>query len=272
MRTGTINNYIRFSKNFGGVRKCYEGKPTIAVGGFSCDPELMPAYPNAMAAGTLVFADETAGVRSIVPIYTFKVKSVDASENKITIEKFETGTIAKVGMKLLVVGSDLTQAVSNLSTVIAIDSSNADYDVLTVDAVSTGGSTSYTEVTDTTGKNPATEGWYEDNAGATLTTDTTPDAEKTYYKKVVTSGTAFVAQGDVLAEAQSASVKKIKAIPNGLTYCDNVLDPDAYAIDIDYIWNCMEKPVLERRMPPLTASLKKALRDNECYFRFSNRK
>jgi hypothetical protein len=34
----------------------------------------------------------------------------------------------------------------------------------------------------------------------------------------------------------------------------------------------MEKPVLERRMPPLTASLKKALRDNECYFRFSNRK
>lgn len=270
MRQGTINNYIKFSKNFGGVRKCYEGKPTIAVGGFMCDPTLMPVAPNVMAAGTLVYADEQA--RTIVPIYTFKVKSVDASENKITIEKFETGTIAKVGMKLLVVGSDLTQAVSNLSTVIAIDSSNADYDVLTVDAVSTGGSTSYTEVTDTTGKNPATEGWYEDNAGATLTTDTTPDAEKTYYKKVVTSGTAFVAQGDVLAEAQSASVKKIKAIPNGLTYCDNVLDPDAYAIDIDYIWNCMEKPVLERRMPPLTDSLKKALRDNECYFRFSNRK
>jgi len=75
MRTGTINNYIKFSKNFGGVRKCYEGKPTIAVGGFSCDTTLMPAYPNVMAAGTLVYADEQA--RTIVPLYTFKVKSVD---------------------------------------------------------------------------------------------------------------------------------------------------------------------------------------------------
>lgn len=216
MRQGTINNYIKFSKNFGGVRKCYEGKPTIAVGGFMCAPALMPTYPNVMAAGTLVFADETAGVRSIVPIYTFKVKSVDATAKTITVEKFETGTIAKVGMKLIVVGENLATAATNVATVSAIDSSADDVDVLTVDAV-----------------------------------------------------TGFAAD-NVIAEAGNDS--KIKAIPNGLTYCDNVLDPDAYAIDIDYIWNCMEKPVLERRMPPLTASLKKALRDNECYFRFSNRK
>lgn len=216
MRQGTINNYIKFSKNFGGVRKCYEGKPVIAVGGFSCDPALMPDYPNVMAAGTLVFADETAGVRSIVPIYTFKVKSVDTTAKTITVEKFETGTIAKVGMKLIVVGENLATAATNVATVSAIDSSADDVDVLTVDAV-----------------------------------------------------TGFAA-GNVIAEAGADS--KIKAIPNGLTYCDNVLDPDAYAIDIDYVWNCMEKPVLERRMPPLTASLKKALRDNECYFRFSNRK
>jgi len=216
MRQGTINNYINFSKNFGGVRKCYEGKPTIAVGGFMCEPALMPAYPNVMAAGTLVFADETAGVRSIVPIYTFMVKSVDAEAKTITVEKFETGTIAKVGMKLIVVGNDLTVAAANVATVSAIDSSADDVDVLTVNAV-----------------------------------------------------TGFAA-GNVIVEAGEDS--KIKAIPNGLTYCDNVLDPDAYAIDIDYIWNCMEKPVLERRMPPLTASLKKALRDNECYFRFSPRK
>lgn len=216
MRQGTINNYIKFSKNFGGVRKCYEGKPVIAVGGFSCDLALMPDYPNVMAAGTLVFADETAGVRSIVPIYTFKVKSVDTTAKTITVEKFETGTIAKVGMKLIVVGENLATAATNVATVSAIDSSADDVDVLTVDAV-----------------------------------------------------TGFAA-GNVIAEAGADS--KIKAIPNGLTYCDNVLDPDAYAIDIDYVWNCMEKPVLERRMPPLTASLKKALRDNECYFRFSNRK
>lgn len=225
MRQGTINNYIKFSKNFGGVRKCYEGKPTIAVGGFMCDPTLMPAYPNVMAAGTLVYADEQA--RTIVPLYTFKVKSVDSTNSKITIEKYETGTIAKVGMKLIAVGDDLTQSATNVYTVSAIDSSADDVDVLTVDAVTgvTEGAVLAECVTTTTGEGP-----------------------------------------------DAVTTNLVKIIPNGLTYCDNVLDPDAYAIDIDYIWNCMEKPVLERRMPPITASLKKALRDNECYFRFSNRK
>lgn len=221
MRTGTINNYIKFSKNFGGVRKCYEGKPTIAVGGFQCDTNLMPLNGAAMAAGTLVYADEQE--RTIVPLYTFKVLSVDTAKKEVKVEKFETGSIAKVGMKLLVVGDDLTQAVSNIATVTAIDSEASDYDILTMDEVSA-------------------------------------------------DSNAFIAEGDVLAEAKSDEVKKVKVVPNGLTYCDNVLDSDAYAIDIDYVWNCMEKPVLERRMPPLTASLKKALRDNECYFRFSNRK
>lgn len=214
MRTGTINNYIKFSKNFGGVRKCYEGKPTIAVGGFSCKTALLPVNGAVMAAGTPVYADEQA--RTIVPLYTFKVKSVDSTNSKITVEKYETGSVAKVGMKLLVVGNDLTAAATDVATISEIDSSASDVDVLTVDKI----------------------------AGATA--------------------------GAVLAEAGADS--KIKVIPNGLTYCDNVLDPDAYAIDIDYVWNCMEKPVLERRMPPITASLKKALRDNECYFRFSNRK
>ena len=214
MRTGTINNYIKFSKNFGGVRKCYEGKPTIAVGGFSCETALLPVNGAVMAAGTPVYADEQA--RTIVPLYTFKVKSVDSTNSKITVEKYETGSVAKVGMKLLVVGNDLTAAATDVATISEIDSSASDVDVLTVDKV----------------------------AGATA--------------------------GAVLAEA--GADKKIKVIPNGLTYCDNVLDPDAYAIDIDYVWNCMEKPVLERRMPPITVSLKKALRDNECYFRFSNRK
>lgn len=216
MRQGTINNYIKFSKNFGGARKCYEGKPSIAVGGFMCDPELMPLNGAVMAAGTLVHADEQA--RTIVPLYTFKVLEVDATNKTIKVEKYETGTIAKVGMVLGVVGTDLTAAVTNVATVASIDSNNADFDLLTVDAV--------------TG----------------------------------------IAKDNVLAEFDSDTKKMAVAAPNGLTYCDNVLDPDAYAIDIDYIWNCMEKPVLERRMPPLTDSLKKALRDNECYFRFSNRK
>lgn len=214
MRTGTLNNYVKFSAKWGGVRKCYEGKPILAVGGFSVDTDLMPANPNALPAGTPVYADEQA--RTIVPLYTFTVEEVDSENTAIKVTKFETGSVAKVGMKLIVVGSDLTTAATNMATVSAVDSSNADYDILTVDAV--------------TG----------------------------------------ISEGDVLAEA--GSDKKVKVTPNGLTYCDNVLDTDAYAMDIDYVWNCMEKPVLERRMPPLTASLKAALLANGCFFRFSNRK
>ena len=52
MRQGTINNYVKWSKNWGGVRKCYEAKPTLLVGGFDCKIADMPLYPNAMAAGT----------------------------------------------------------------------------------------------------------------------------------------------------------------------------------------------------------------------------
>lgn len=216
MRQGTINNYVKWSKNWGGVRKCYEAKPTLLVGGFDCKIADMPLYPNAMAAGTLVFADETAGVRSIVPLFTFKVTAVDSENNTITVEKFETGSIAKSGMKLIVVGSDLATAAANVATIASIDASALDVDVLTIDSV---------------------EG---------------------------------ISVGDVLAEA--GADKKVKVVPNALTYCDNVLDPDAYAIDVDAVWNCIDKPVLERRMPPLTASLKKALADNGCFFRFSNRK
>lgn len=216
MRQGTINNYVKWSKNWGGVRKCYEAKPTLLVGGFDCKIADMPLYPNAMAAGTLVFADETAGVRSIVPLFTFKVTAVDSENNTITVEKFETGSIAKSGMKLIVVGSDLATAAAKVATIASIDASALDVDVLTVDSV---------------------EG---------------------------------ISVGDVLAEA--GADKKVKVVPNALTYCDNVLDPDAYAIDVDAVWNCIDKPVLERRMPPLTASLKKALAENGCFFRFSNRK
>lgn len=46
----------------------------------------------------------------------------------------------------------------------------------------------YTPVADTTGKNPQSEGWYERSGEEgsytyTLTTDTTPDAQKTYYTR-----------------------------------------------------------------------------------------
>ena len=217
MRTGTLNNYVQWSKSWGGVRKCYEAKPTLLVGGFDMKLEDMPNYPNVLPAGTPVCVDETAGVRSIVPLYTFKVVAVDAAEKKITVEKFETGSVAKVGMKLIVVGNDLSAVATNVATVSDVDASASDKDVITLDAV--------------TG----------------------------------------ISDGSVLAEAGTDS--KVKVVPNALTYCDNqIADRDAYAMDVDACWNCIDKPVLERRMPPITDSIKAALREAGCFFRFSNRK
>ena len=44
----------------------------------------------------------------------------------------------------------------------------------------------YTEVADTTGKNPSTEGWYEkDGDNYVASTDTEPAAGKTYYVRSV---------------------------------------------------------------------------------------
>ena len=59
---------------------------------------------------------------------------------------------------------------------------------------------------------------------------------------------------------------------NGLTPYDICLDPNAVAADGDVAWNMMDAPVLERRMPPITDAVKKALITNGCFFRFSNRK
>jgi hypothetical protein len=217
MRTGTLNNYVQWSKSWGGVRKCYEAKPTLLVGGFDMKLEDMPAYPNVLPAGSPVRVDETAGVRSIVPLYTFKVVAVDAAEKKITVEKYETGSVAKVGMKLIVIGDDLSEAAANVATVSEVDASASDKDVITLDAV--------------TG----------------------------------------ISEGAVLGEAGNDS--KLKVVPNALTYCDNqIADRDAYAMDVDACWNCIDKPVLERRMPPITDSIKAALREAGCFFRFSNRK
>lgn len=65
---------------------------------------------------------------------------------------------------------------------------------------------------------------------------------------------------------------KAKCVPNALTAYDTVLSNEAVAADGDGAWNCLDFPVLERRMPPITDSIKKALADAGCFFRWSNRK
>lgn len=144
MIKGTANNYVRFSKSWGGVRKAYEGHeaPWMLQGGFKFPSlDVLPAAGNVLPAFTPVKADELA--RTIVPMYAFEVISVDSSELTITVKKEEEGTRAKVGMTLIAAPESIGTAAADNITVTAVDSSNDGYDVLTVDKVAvTSGSTS----------------------------------------------------------------------------------------------------------------------------------
>ncbi len=66
--------------------------------------------------------------------------------------------------------------------------------------------------------------------------------------------------------------KTARCVPNTITPYDTCISKEAVAVDGDGAWNCMDFPVLERRMPPITDSIKKALADAGCFFRWSNRK
>lgn len=215
MRTGTLNNYVKFSKKWGGVRKAYEGHeaPWMLVGGFKFPSlDVLPASGNVLPAFTPVLADEVN--RTLVPMYAFEVKSIDTENKTISVVKNEEGTRAKVGMKLIVTPEDLSTAGTAI-TVTAIDSTKEDVDVLTVNAV--------------TG----------------------------------------VTAGVILLEANNEN--KVKVIPNSLTPYDTCVDEDAYALDGDAIFGATS-PIIERRIVPIPAIIKKALADAGCFFRFSNKK
>lgn len=221
MRTGTANNYTKFSKKWGGVRRAYEGHeaPWMLVGGFKFPSlDVLPASGNVLPAFTPVKADEQA--RTIEPLYIFEVVSVDTVNSKISVAKNEEGTRAKVGMALIVVGADLASASSHVATVTAIDSSNSEYDVLTMSAV---------------------------------LDDETP----------------IFAQGDYLAEGDSET-KKVKVVPNSLIPYDTCVDEDAYALDGEACFGATS-PILERRIVPIPAAVKAALKAADCTFRFSNK-
>ena len=136
MRSGTINNVTKWSKSWGGTRKCYESKPTLIPGGFNFKLEELPLSGNVLPAGTPVNADE--GKRTITPLYLFEVKAVNSEAKTITVVKDFEGTRAKVGMSLIILGADLAAAADSAMKVTAIDSTATDVDVLTVDALSDG--------------------------------------------------------------------------------------------------------------------------------------
>ena len=67
----------------------------------------------------------------------------------------------------------------------------------------------------------------------------------------------------------------IKDKVNGLTPYDICLDPDSLnqfgGADGDVAWNCMDFPVLVRRMPPVTDEVLANINKNGCFFRWSKR-
>jgi len=210
---GTFNQQVQFSGKIGGFRKVFEGEVKLLVGGFNYDIKDLPAAGNVLPAGTPVYCDEQA--RTIVPLITFRVKSV--AEGEIRVEKFNEGTRAKVGDSLIVIPNNLTTAAAAAAKVTEIDNPNADFDILKVNAVPEG-----------------------------------------------------MVEGSILCIANAQL--KPKCVPNALTPYDTCLAKEAVAADGDGAWNCLDFPVLERRMPPITDAIKKALADAGCFFRWSNRK
>lgn len=311
---GTFNQKIQFSKKIGGYRRIFEGQVKLIEGGFSANLSDLPAAGNVLPAGTPMYCDEST--RKAVPLITYNVIAVDTAKNVIKVEKKFSGTRAKVGGYVMVLPAADLSTSGTAMQITAIDNSNDDYDLLTVDAVAASGSTSYnavpmddlfTPVTPESGDNPYSEGWYiktaantytkctdtdttvvdetvyceskspkalglyEDNAGATATTDTEVNLTKTYYEKVVTPGTAYVSANDIIADCKSEGKLKVTQV-NALAPYDTCLDPEAIACDLDGAYACFDRSVLVRRMPPVNDAIWASLKANDCYFRRSNRK
>lgn len=88
------NQSIQYSQKYGGVRRVFEGKPYLLVGGFDFNIEDLPTAGNVLPAGAPVYCDEDA--RTITPIYTIKVKEV--ADAVVSVEKDSWGIPIKVGM------------------------------------------------------------------------------------------------------------------------------------------------------------------------------
>lgn len=96
MISGTFDQYIKFSKSFGGVRKAYEEQPKVLYGGFQFNIEDLPTAGQVLPAGAPVYCDEEK--RTITPIYTVTVKEV--ADTVITVAKDSWGIPVKADMVL----------------------------------------------------------------------------------------------------------------------------------------------------------------------------
>lgn len=227
---GTPNQVVQFSGKIGGALRVFEDKCELRIGGFKFDLNDLPAPGDVLPCATPVYCDENHPGRSITPLITAKVASIDGNDaTKVTLAKVGLNRPAvKVGMKVAIINATLTTQYQN---------------------------------TEASGGDPA---------NITFATITAIEGD------VITLGEALtgLAANDILVEvAEDATTHKaaIKSVPNSLLPYDVVRDAKAISVDGDGAYSCLA-PVLERRCPPITDAIKKALADAGCTFVWSPRK
>lgn len=207
---------LKASGSIGGSKVVFEGKPELLIGGFDFDLADLPGAGVVLPCGTPVHCDEAN--RTITPLITLKVKSVDGTAVELVSNGFN-GPAVKVGDAVAIINDtlDKTYASGSFATVTAIDGFN-----ITLSASLTG----------------------------------------------LAANSILVVVKVTDGETPTAA---IKAVPNALLPYDKVYDKDATIVHGDGMWS-NDRPVLERRMPAITAAIKTALANAGCQFKYSDRK
>jgi len=117
---GTPGGVVKGSGKFGGALVVFEGKPELLIGGFNFNMNDLPAAGVVLPCGTPVYCDEASDARSITPIITGKVASVDGTTVVLADNGFAQ-TPFQVGDTVAVLGDDLTAAATKYATISAID-------------------------------------------------------------------------------------------------------------------------------------------------------
>jgi len=110
------------------------------------------------------------------------------------------------------------------------------------------------------------------DTGVSKTVLSVDTSNETYDEITLDAAITGLAMGDIAVEADAASdTASVKVIPNALSVGDVYVDPKGYDFSIGgaYLGTGV---VYQRRIAPLADSIKMALKDNECYFRFSQSK
>lgn len=111
-----------------------------------------------------------------------------------------------------------------------------------------------------------------DGTGQGYTVASVDVSNNDYDSVTLNASPGSLSKGAILVESTDATASaKIKVIPNSLTDRDKRLAPDAKSINGDAVWAC-DRPILERRIPPIAPVIKQAMKDADCFFRWSNRK